>query len=67
MLKMISVEFPDGFVPPDEFIWERCNESGCPFAIYDTYQEQFETCYCNLAHMVKGNECPIRQYFNNDK
>ena len=72
MKKLIEIEFPDDFVPPDRFeapiaVKSRGRVSyesgcdGCPFYIFD---DEYDEGYCGLAQELEyGQGCPIKKFF----
>lgn len=65
MIKNITINFPDDFVPPEEFdpatlknSWEsKCSK--CPFYWFSDDQGDF----CQFPDDSSGIKCPIRKYF----
>ena len=60
----VAIDFPDDFIPPekydDDWLLSKCYR--CPFFV--TYDDN---CYtdCKLPDLnTKGDNCPIKKYFN---
>lgn len=54
----LEIEFPDDFVPPEEYDSELCSGL-CPFL-----SNEADECSTSFCCLVEEGKCPIKKYFN---
>ena len=68
MKKLIEIDFPDDFMPPDEIKNEICapdwtigaSHRNCPFFYADDWGDN---CGLKDQQLLDGYKCPIKKYF----
>ena len=66
MKKVIEIDFPDDFYPPEKFrgVTSIPDKNPCGLCLFFEWDDEYGEGYCRLSDNAEYPNCPIRKYFD---